>query len=356
MLWLIGLGIEGIDGMSMKGRAILETCKLIYIERFTGYLSESELRELRLHCKHDDNNVVNVVGRLFVEDGRDILEQASNNEVAIIVYGDPLIATTYIELFLRATKRSIKVEVIHSASGITSLIGESGLQIYKFGRTSTIMSEPQSAISVYNTLFDNLLLGNHTLILTEYNETKDNISPFFLDPNDAMKMLLDVEKDQRSRAFTEETYVIVASRIGRADKKIISGQTRSLLETNYGTGPHSLIVPGRLHFVEQEAISNITSILDEPTENSSRVSRISTRMVEKYVPSVKKTINELRKRLRTDSTQYKGINAVLDNAEYYVQDAEKFLNQGKNDLAVLSVGYAEGLIDAISFQRGLDPR
>jgi diphthine synthase len=298
---------------------------------------------------------VNVVGRLFVEDGRDILEQASNNEVAIIVYGDPLIATTYIELFLRATKRSIKVEVIHSASGITSLIGESGLQIYKFGRTSTIMSEPQSAISVYNTLFDNLLLGNHTLILTEYNETKDNISPFFLDPNDAMKMLLDVEKDQRSRAFTEETYVIVASRIGRADKKIISGQTRSLLETNYGTGPHSLIVPGRLHFVEKEAISSITSILNEPTENSSRVTRISTRMIEKYVPSVKKTINELRKRLRTDLTQCKGINAVLDNAEYYVQDAEKFLNQGKNELAVLSVGYAEGLIDAISFQRGLDP-
>lgn len=340
--------------MSMKGRAILETCNLIYIERFTGYLSESELRELRLHCKHDDN-VVNVVGRLFVEDGRDILEQASNNEVAIIVYGDPLIATTYIELFLRATKRSIKVEVIHSASGITSLIGESGLQIYKFGRTSTIMSEPQSAVSVYNTLFDNLLLGNHTLILTEYNETKDNISPFFLDPNDAMKMLLDVEKDQRSRAFTEETYVIVASRIGRADKKIISGQTRSLLETNYGTGPHSLIVPGRLHFVEKEAISSITSILNEPTENSSRVTRISTRMIEKYVPSVKKTINELRKRLRTDLTQCKGINAVLDNAEYYVQDAEKFLNQGKNELAVLSVGYAEGLIDAISFQRGLDP-
>ena len=340
--------------MSMKGRAILETCNLIYIERFTGYLSESELRELRLHCKHDDN-VVNVVGRLFVEDGRDILEQASNNEVAIIVYGDPLIATTYIELFLRATKRSIKVEVIHSASGITSLIGESGLQIYKFGRTSTLMSEPQSAISVYNTLFDNLLLGNHTLILTEYNETKDNISPFFLDPNDAMKMLLDVEKDQRSQAFTEETYVIVASRIGRADKKIISGQTRSLLETNYGTGPHSLIVPGRLHFVEKEAISSITSILNEPTENSSRVTRISTRMIEKYVPSVKKTINELRKRLRTDLTQCKGTNTVLDNAEYYVQDAEKFLNQGKNELAVLSVGYAEGLIDAISFQRGLDP-
>ena len=354
MLWLIGLGIEGLNGMSMKGREILKTCNLIYIERFTGYLSESDLSELRLYCKHDDN-VVNVVGRLFVEDGREILEQAADNEVALIVYGDALIATTYIELFIRATKRGIKVDVIHSASGITSLIGESGLQIYKFGRASTIMSEPQSAISVYNTLLDNLLLGNHTLILTEYSETKENISPFFLDPTVAMKLLLDVEKDQRSRAFTEETFVVVASRIGRTDKKIISGQVRSLMEINYETGPHSLIVPGRLHFVEKEAISCITSVLNEPNENSSQVVRISTRMVEKYVPSVKRTVNELRKRLPTDSIQYKGIIAVLDNAEYYVQDAEKFLNQGKNELAVLSVGYAEGLIDAISFQRGLDP-
>ena len=294
MLWLIGLGIEGLGGMNMKGREILKTCNLVYIERFTGYLSEVELNELRLYCEHDDNDV-NVVGRLFVEDGREILEKAVNNEVALIVYGEALIATTYMELFIRATKRGIKVEVIHSASGITSLIGESGLQIYKFGRTSTIMSEPQSAISVYNTLLDNLLLGNHTLILTEYSETKESISPFFLDPTIALKMLMDVEKDQRSRAFTEDTFVLVASRIGRTDKKIISGQVRSLMETNYGIGPHSLIVPGRLHFVEKEAISCITSVLNEPNENSSHVMRISTRMVEKYVPSVKKTVNELKK-------------------------------------------------------------
>jgi diphthine synthase len=354
MLWLIGLGIEGLGGMSTKGREILRRCNIIHIERFTGYLSDTDLNEIKLYCKREEN-VVNIVGRLFVEDGREILEQAVSNDVAMVVYGDVFIATTYIELFIRATKKRIKVEVIHSASGITSLIGESGLQIYKFGRSSTIMSEPQSAISVYNTLLDNLLLGNHTLILTEYSETKENISPFFLDPKEAMRMLLDVEKDQRSSAFTEETYVLVASRIGKADRKIISGQIRSLLEINYGTGPHSIIVPGRLHFVEKEAITYITSALNEPNDNSTHVTRISTRMVEKYIPSVRKAVNELRKRLPTGSPQYEGISAVLDNAEYYVQDAEKFLNQGKNELAVLSVGYAEGLLDAISFQRGLDP-
>src|SRR5918994_4305050 len=101
MLWLIGLGIEGLGGMNMKGREVIKTCNLIYIERFTGYLSDIDLSELTLYCKRNDN-VVNIVGRSFVEDGRNILEQAGNNEVALIVYGDPLIATTYIELFVRA--------------------------------------------------------------------------------------------------------------------------------------------------------------------------------------------------------------------------------------------------------------
>jgi diphthine synthase len=355
MLWLVGMGIEGVRGMSVRALEALGMCNNIYLERFTGDLSDADLHEINRYDALKEKEV-KLVERWFVEDGREILERAGRSEVALVMYGDPLIATTYIELYIRAAKRSISVEVIHSASGITSLIGESGLQIYKFGRTSTIMSEALSAISVYNTILDNLLLGNHTLILTEYSESKENISPFFLDPGDAMKLLLDVENDQRNLAFTKDTYLLVASRIGRPDRKIISGQTRSLLEIQYGRGPHSLIVPGRLHFVEKEAISSITVALDDPLDNSSGVMRISRKMVEKYVPSVKKAVFELRNRLLTDSGANEGINAILENAEYYVQDAEKFLNQGKNELAVLSVGYAEGLIDAIFFQRGLGLR
>ncbi len=38
-----------------------------------------------------------------------------------------------------------------------------------------------------------------------------------------------------------------------------------------------------------------------------------------------------------------------------IDDAERFLRQGKQELAVLSIGYAEGLIDALRFQKGLNP-
>ena len=40
---------------------------------------------------------------------------------------------------------------------------------------------------------------------------------------------------------------------------------------------------------------------------------------------------------------------MLDNAEYYVDDAINFMDQGKNELAVLSIGYADGLVDCIKY-------
>jgi diphthine synthase len=51
----------------------------------------------------------------------------------------------------------------------------------------------------------------------------------------------------------------------------------------------------------------------------------------------------------------KGSIEVLENAELYIDDAERFLRQGKHELAVLTIGYAEGLIDALRFQKGINP-
>jgi diphthine synthase len=46
---------------------------------------------------------------------------------------------------------------------------------------------------------------------------------------------------------------------------------------------------------------------------------------------------------------------VLENAEYYLSDAESFFNQNKLELGILSIGYAEGLIDALRFQKNINP-
>ena len=42
---------------------------------------------------------------------------------------------------------------------------------------------------------------------------------------------------------------------------------------------------------------------------------------------------------------------ILDNAHNYIDDAEQFMKQEKFELAILSMGYAEGLIDALHMQK-----
>jgi diphthine synthase len=349
MLWFVGTGINGYRGLSLAAVDVLRKCSIIYGERFTSALADSDLQGLGSVLGKE----VRPVQRWFVEDGKEILETAKKNEVALVTYGDPLIATTHSELRSRAAKNSIKTGVLHSASGIASIMGETGLHVYKFGRMVTMMSEPQSAISVYNTIFENLLAGSHTLILTEYSHDESQ-EPFFLDPTSVFKMLLDVERDQKYQIFSGSTFAVVASRVGMWDQRITSGKIGSLSKIDFGAGPHSVIVTGSLHFTEAEAIAVLTENIDEPADNSHSVKRISVQMVERYAPKAKQAVQQMRDIVRQDAGS-KGMFEVLDNAEYYIADAERFLRQTKLELAVLSIGYAEGLVDALRFQKGINP-
>jgi diphthine synthase len=349
MLWFVGTGINGYRGLSLAAVDVLKKCSMVYVERFTSALADSDLQGLGSVLGKD----VRPVQRWFVEDGREILEAAKKDEVALVTYGDPLIATTHSELRSRAGRSSIRTGVLHSASGIASIMGETGLHVYKFGRMVTMMSEPQSAISVYNTIFENLLAGSHTLILTEYSHDESK-EPFFLDPASVFKMLLDVERDQKHQIFSESTFAVVASRVGMEDQRIVSGKVGSLAKIDFGAGPHSVIVTGSLHFTEAEAIAALTENIDEPADNSHGVKRISVQMVERYAPKAKQAVQQMRDVVRQDAGS-KGMFEVLDNAEYYIADAERFLRQAKFELAVLSIGYAEGLVDALRFQKGINP-
>jgi len=119
MLTFIGIGIYGISGLSQKAAAILANCDLIYVERFTSSISNDDLQNLTSLFSSSNNKQVIPVKRWFVEDGREILQEAKDRNVALLSYGDPMIATTFMELRLRAIDRNVKVEVVYGASGVT---------------------------------------------------------------------------------------------------------------------------------------------------------------------------------------------------------------------------------------------
>jgi diphthine synthase len=91
-------------------------------------------------------------------------------------------------------------------------------------------------------------------------------------------------------------------------------------------------------------------MLDEPTDNSKSITKIAEQMIAKYVPKARKALEQAKNLVNNDTS----FRDVFDNAEYYISDAERFLKQGKPELAVLSIGYAEGLIDAIRFLKGVN--
>ncbi len=342
MLLLVGLGIHGYAGLSAKALDSLLSIQNIYVERYTSPMPESEIDGLKLMLTKD----VKIVSRWFVEDGREILQLAKSSDVALLVYGDPLMATTHMDLRARAEKSGIKTKVLHASSSITSITGECGLHVYKIGRIITLTSEMQSVSSIYYTVYSNLLSGSHTLILLEYNQDKN----LFLQPNDALKMLLESEADQKHGVFSDQTFAIVASRVGADDQSIVSGKFQSLLNTDFGDPPHSLVVTGTLHFTETDALSVFTKLLDDPVDNTKNITKIAEQMIAKYVPKARRAL-EQAKNLVNDDTSF---GDIFENAEYYISDAERFLKQGKPELAVLSIGYAEGLIDAIRFLKGVN--
>ena len=343
MLWFIGLGIYGLDGISVNAIKTLKKSKVTYFENFTSPIGKQEISKIKKFVR---GRLV-VAPRWLVEDGKAILSDAKKKNVVLLTYGDPFVATTHMELRTRAEKEKIRTKVIHSASAITSLIGECGLHHYKFGRPVTIMREISSLNTVYRTIYENLVKGDHSLLILEY----DSNSNFFLDPKDALINLLNIEKEQKRNIVSDSTFGIVASRIGSRNQEIISGKLSTLVHTDFGKPPHTIIIPGRLHFTEHDAIRAFSRCLDIPFDNSSNIRKISEQMILKYVPKAREALDEVIKQFGSDKT----LESIIENANLYLDDAEKFQREGKEELAILSIGYAEGLIDALRLSKGIDP-
>ena len=343
MLWFVGLGISGLGSISLDAQNILKKADIVYLEQFTSIIPKSDITKLKKLVKGQ----FKAVKRWMVEDGQEILKNAKKKNIVLLSYGDPYIATTHIELRTRAIQEKIKTNTIHASSAITALVGECGLHYYKIGKVVTIMKEIQST-SAYYAIYGNLLSGDHTILLLEYNQDAD----FFLDPKDALSNLLASEKEQARNVLSQNIFAIVTSRIGLKDQMITAGKISSLIKLDFGKPPHTIIIPGSLHFTESDALKVLAKCIDEPTDNSTQIKKISDQMMEKYIPMVKKALEEITPHYK-DSKEFK---LVLENAGLYIEDAKKFHELGKDELAVLSIGYADGLVDALRMAKGFEPK
>ncbi|MCK4552609.1 diphthine synthase [Candidatus Pacearchaeota archaeon] len=234
MLYIIGLGLN-VDGISKFGLQAVKRCKKIYLENYTVDFpySEGALKEVL-------GKKIVPADRKFVE-SLEIVDEARKADVALLVYGSPLTATTHISLIEEAKRCGVKYKIIYNAS-ILDAVAETGLQIYKFGKVASMPKweknfSPDSFMKIVQ---DNQSMKAHSLILMDIG----------LEFQDALNQLK-ISAEKYKINFKK---IILCQRLGTKDKRISYKTIEEFEKYNDVKKPHCIIIPSKLHFLEKEVL------------------------------------------------------------------------------------------------------
>ncbi len=248
MLYLIGVGLKPKQ-LTIEALEAIKECDSVFLEDYTSEYSEGFERDLAQLIQRD----VIALGRKEVEENfKSALITANKNKVALLVFGNPLTATTHLQLLLDAKENGIKTKVIPGIS-ITNMIAQTGLDEYKFGRIATIcFHEPGfEPDSFYEQIKQNQLIGLHTLCLLDIK--KDTKPKKLMNAAQAIEVLEKIAKSKNEEINFEYLALLA---MASEKQKIIFGknkifENKEVLELF----PQSLIIIGKINEKEKEALN-----------------------------------------------------------------------------------------------------
>jgi diphthine synthase len=234
MLYLIGLGLNE-KSLSKGAIEIIKRCKRVYLENYTvdfPYTEQALVDEI--------GKKVQSIGREKVEN-LEIVNEAKKMDVALLVYGSPLTATTHITLIEEAIASGIKYKIINNAS-ILDAVAETGLQLYKFGKIASMpywkkSYEPDSFMEIVK---ENQSIKAHSLILIDIN----------MDINKTIEQL---EKAAKKHGI-KLGKIVVCQCMGTKRQKILYRDINEIREFSGVQKPYCIIIPGELHFMEKKML------------------------------------------------------------------------------------------------------
>ncbi|MBC7080885.1 MAG: diphthine synthase [Thermoplasmatales archaeon] len=246
MLSFIGLGLWDEKDITLKGLEEAKKCDKIFAEFYTSKIGVGIEKIEELIGKK-----IHVLSREEVENGKILLEEAKKKRVALLVPGDPMEATTHIDLRIRAIEEGIETKIFHGVSIISASASFVGLQTYKFGRVISIAkpSKGYFPLSPYENLKENFKAGLHSLLLLDIG----------MSANEAMEILLEMEKMKKEKVVDENSFIVVIARISSDDAIARANEIKYLIKEDFGELPHSIIFPGKLHFMEKKALIKIAN-------------------------------------------------------------------------------------------------
>ena len=233
MLYLIGIGL-GKKSISLEGFEIAKKCKKIYLENYTSVIEDGVEKLFNKIIKVDRDFVEKKIESIF--------EEAKNGDIAFLVVGDVYSASTHIDIYLRAKKKNIPVKVINGVSILTA-VGIIGLSLYNFGKVISIPFDNKNIKSPYEAYLINKKNSFHTLFLLDLDPKNNK----FLSIKEACYYLIE-------NGLKKDTMAVGCARLGFENFKIKTGNLEALKKEDFGKPPYCLIIPGKMHFIEEEAL------------------------------------------------------------------------------------------------------
>ncbi|UCE16481.1 MAG: diphthine synthase [Candidatus Bathyarchaeota archaeon] len=263
-LVFVGLGLYSERDISLRGLEEIKQADKIFAELYTSLMPELSIQKLEELV----GKKISVVSRRTLEEegGQLIIKEAAKRKVALLVPGDPLIATTHVDLRIRAEKRGIKTRIVHGASIISAVMGLSGLQNYKYGKSVTIPfpEDKFTSETPYRVIMENRKRGLHTLCFLDIKAEEKK----YMTVKDGLELLLATEKRRKKKVITPDTLVIGIARAGSGNIAVKANYVRNMMKYNFGAPPHTLVFPGKLHFMEVEALITLVKAPEQVRERN----------------------------------------------------------------------------------------
>jgi diphthine synthase len=244
-LYLIGLGLNE-RSISKEGLDAIAKCKKIYLENYTVDFpyTQHQLEEII-------NKKVKIANREKVEN-LSLVDESEKLNVALLVYGSPLTATTHITLIDECRASGIKYKIIYNAS-IFEAIAETGLQLYKFGKIASMPAwkksfEPTSFMKIVQ---QNMSQEAHSLILVDIGlKFKDALKQFKKAAEEFDIPLLQGVPPKGAKKF------VVCQAMGTKNRKILYRSIEEFKNYDGIKSPYCIILPSKMHFVEKEVLES----------------------------------------------------------------------------------------------------
>lgn len=328
----VGLGLGPKRYITEAAMDSIKAADVVFLDTYTGIIPKETVEFLRTVSKH-----LVLADRHLLEDCMDvILTEAIGKHVVVAVQGDPFIATTHISIMIEARKRGIPCRVVNGISSYSVAVSLSGLQAYKFGKAITLPTDGniEYTKSVYEVIMENMSRGLHTLV---FLDTKDG----GLTIPAALERLRELENSLRKGLVSDDRLIIALARLGYEDETVKAGRIAEIIVANFPEPPHMLIFPGKLHFLEREALIRLLGASREYVEAYEPINYEVDR-IKRYISTCERVLCKL-----SSSAREARVDEVLNVAKSYLDDSKFFLKSGDLFDSLSAISYCEGLLDAL---------